>query len=120
MEAATSERGGLKPVDDREPPSEEAAREEKAETEEQEQASAEATAEVQEQLSMPVGGIRASKARLQITGGSVEVSPNELPDKDDELEVTVTGWIKTVKLTTEGKGGVAVREAIFVVEDVEL
>jgi hypothetical protein len=42
--------------------------------------------------------------------------------KDTEVDIvvagiTLSGWVKTDKNTTEKKGGVAVREAIIVVED---
>jgi hypothetical protein len=76
--------------------------------------------EAAEQLSFPVGGIKATKAMVQVTGGELEVPPHLLPDKDEEVEVIVRGWVKTHKHTTEKKGGVAARVAVIVVEEVEI
>ena len=57
---------------------------------------------------------------LQVTGGAVEIPAHLLPDKDEELEVVVTGWVKTISDSTTKKGVSATRTAIFVVEDVDL
>jgi hypothetical protein len=70
-----------------------------------------------EQLSWPIGGIRPTKALVQVTGGELEIPPHLLPDKDEELEIVVRGWVKTVKDTTEKKGGVAARVAVVVAEE---
>lgn len=97
--------------------SEEAALREEQEAEERRQ---KAIAESRDQLSFPVGGVPASKALIQITGGEVEIPAHLLPDKDEEFELVVKGWVKSHKHTTEKKGGSATRTAIFVVEDVDL
>lgn len=72
------------------------------------------------QLAMPTGGIAPTIARLQVTGGAVQIPPHLMPDKDEEMQVRVLGWVKTVKDTTETKGGIAVREAVLVVEELEI
>lgn len=99
-----------------------AASEEQALREEQEaeQQRQKAQADAAEQLSFPVGGVRPTKALIQITGGEVEIPAHLLPDKDEEFELVVKGWVKSHKHTTEKKGGSATRTAIFVVEDVDL
>jgi len=79
-----------------------------------------ALAEAKDQLSFPIGGIRPAKAMFQVTGGEVEIPAHLMPDKDEEMEIVCTGWIKTVKDTTEKKGLSASRTAIFVVEDIDL
>lgn len=99
------------------PTSDEAAAEAEEQAEKERKKAAEAAAE---QLSFPVGGVRPTKALIQITGGEVEIPPHLLPDKDEEFELVVSGWVKTHKTTTEKKGGVASRTAVFVVEDVDL
>jgi hypothetical protein len=77
----------------------------------------------EQQLSFPVGGIRPTKFRIQLTGGAVELPPSKagLFQKDTEVDIvvagiTLSGWVKTDKNTTEKKGGVAVREAVIVLE----
>jgi hypothetical protein len=79
--------------------------------------------EAEAQLSLPVGGTPASKFRIQLTGGAVELAPSKagLFQKDEEIQIRIagmdfTGWVKTIKLTTEKRGGVAVREAVVVLD----
>lgn len=127
MEATTEERGlaaAPDPVDEPETQdeggtedttSEESALREEQEAEERRQQEAAAAAK---RLAKRPGGIAPTKARLQITGGAVDIAADDFPEKDDELEVTVRGWVKTDKSTTEMKGGSAVREAVFVVEEI--
>lgn len=81
------------------------------------------TAEAETQLSLPIGGTPASKFRVQLTGGAIELPPSKagLFQKDDEIEIRIAGmdfvgWVKTIKLTTEKRGGVAVREAVVVLD----
>lgn len=100
--------GGPDPDDDAE--SEEAAREQEEEEEKARRAAA-------KKLSGRIAGINPTVARVQITGGALEIPASIYPDKDDELEITVRGWVKTDKATTETKGASAVREAVFVVEE---
>lgn len=100
--------GGPDPDDDAE--SEEAAREQEEEAEK-------ARAAAARKLSGRIAGINPTVARIQITGGALEIPAGIYPDKDDELEITVRGWVKTDKATTETKGASAVREAVFVVEE---
>lgn len=106
-----------------EPEDPEAAAAREAAEEAQRQAAEEAQAreDAIAQLSFPVGGTPASKFRVQVTGGAVEL-PASLAgkfQKDEEVEITVRGWVKTDKNTTEQKGGSAVREAVVVVEEIE-
>lgn len=112
MEAATVERTGEE--------SEQAALEREEDEARERELKEKREDEAREQLSFPVGGIPPTKARVQITGGAIEIPPHLMPKKDDELEIRVTGWVKTVKHTTENKGGIAAREAVFVVEDLAL
>lgn len=79
-----------------------------------------AEANAKDQLSFPIGGIRPATAKIQVTGGDVEIPAHLLPDKDEELEVVCKGWVKTIADRTTKKGVSAERVAIFVVEDVEI
>lgn len=74
-------------------------------------------------LQRPMGGMPVSKLRVQITGGG-GAGATELPaeaaqvfERDNEVEVTLKGWVKTGKETTETKGGSAVREMVFVISE---
>lgn len=86
--------------------------------EEDDAAREKAAAEAAKHLSKRPGGITSTRARLQITGGAVEIDPDQFPDKDDELLVTVRGWVKTDKSTTEQKGGASAREAVVVIDEI--
>lgn len=85
---------------------------------EREQADQAELEDAMNQLSLPVGGIRPSTAKIQVTGGAVTVPPAHMPEKDAELEIVVKGWVKTISNSTDKKGVTASRTAIFVVEDV--
>jgi hypothetical protein len=97
--------------------SEAAAFEEEQRAEEERQ---KALADAKDQLSFPIGGIRPAKAMFQVTGGEIEIPAHLMPDKDEEMTIAVTGWVKTIKDTTEKKGLSASRTAVFVVEDIDL
>lgn len=97
--------------------SEEAALAEEQRAEEERQV---AEANAKDQLSFPIGGIRPATAKIQVTGGDVEIPAHLLPDKDEELEVVCSGWVKTIADRTTKKGVSAERVAIFVVEDVQI
>lgn len=79
-----------------------------------------AEANAKDQLSFPIGGIRPATAMIQVTGGAVEINAEQLPDKDEEMTIAVTGWVKTISDSTTKKGVSATRTAIFVVEEVDL
>lgn len=137
MEATTAKRGlaaapdpedettpetGDEPTSEEEEGKDEATSEEAAlrAEEEAEEERQKAVADAKDQLSFPIGGIRPATAKIQVTGGDVEIPAHLLPDKDQELEIVVTGWVKTIADRTTKKGVSAERVAIFVVEDVDL
>lgn len=78
-----------------------------------------------EALKRPMGGMPVSKLCVQITGGG-GAGALELPasaagifERDREVRVTLKGWIKTGKETTQNKGGAGVREMVMVIEELE-
>lgn len=73
------------------------------------------------QLELPIGGKRATALLLQITGPAVSVDPAKAGSlqRDQELEVTVRGWIKTGKTTTSKRRGPAHREMVLVVDSID-
>lgn len=105
------------PDEDADATSEEAAFAEEQRKEEERQ---KAEAGAKDQLSFPIGGIRPATAKIQVTGGDVEIPAHLMPDKDEELQIVCTGWVKTIADRTTKKGVSAERVAIFVVEDVNL
>lgn len=75
------------------------------------------------QLQMPVGGADPDRALLQVTGGAVEIPPATAPAKGARLNLRVSGYVKTVKFSDRREGGEVIganREAVFVVESVEI
>lgn len=75
-------------------------------------------AEARELLARPSGGIAPSKAELQATGGSKEIRADQMPAKDDLLEITLRGWVKQIQDVTVKQGENAKRVAVFVTDEI--
>ena len=74
------------------------------------------------QLQLDVGGAPVDLSKIQITGGSIEIPPEQTPEKGAELRLTITGYVKTVKFDDRRENGDivgATREAVFVVDSIE-
>ena len=119
MGAATDERTSEQVAQEKE----KAAQEERERQEREEKAEQEALEAAADQLQLPVGGIRDSGFAVQVTGGELMFPAKAAGTfkKDEEVDVVIAGykttaWVKTVKSTTEKKGGRSTRTAILVLE----
>lgn len=72
------------------------------------------------QLSIYGGGVPPTQAKMQITGGEIEIPAPDMPKRDEQVELQVIGWVKTIKDTTETKNGYGTRTAIIVVDDAHI
>jgi len=64
------------------------------------------------------GLVAPTQALVQVTGGSTQVGPHELPKRDQSVRVLLRGWVKTDKTVTTKKGESAAREMIVVTEEI--